>query len=174
MKSGVRRRHEILTVLDRAKGPVSATKLAQQFGVSRQVIVGDIALLRAENEPILATARGYLRTPGYQEYPIKALLAVRHQPEQTETELTILIGCGCLVENVMVTHPLYGELSGNLNLRTMEDVRDFLERMQQEGASLLSALTDGVHLHQVRCRNKTALAEAKKQLKDAGILLNKR
>ena len=54
------RRQAILEQLKRAEKPVSATALARQYGVSRQIIVGDVALLRAGGEPISATPRGYV------------------------------------------------------------------------------------------------------------------
>lgn len=51
------RRQAIRELLQRAKQPVSATALAAQFSVSRQIIVGDIALLRAAGADISATPR---------------------------------------------------------------------------------------------------------------------
>ena len=54
------RRQAIRELLQRAKQPVSATALAAQFSVSRQIIVGDIALLRAAGADISATPRGYV------------------------------------------------------------------------------------------------------------------
>ena len=49
------RREAILSRLEQACDPVSATALAGALSVSRQVIVGDIALLRASGAPIAAT-----------------------------------------------------------------------------------------------------------------------
>ena len=46
-----------MELLSRADAPMSATTIAGLFSVSRQIIVGDIALLRAGGVQILATAR---------------------------------------------------------------------------------------------------------------------
>ena len=56
---GKARRQEIIRLLSRTSGPISGSSLSGMLGVSRQVIVQDIALLRTEH-PILATAQGYL------------------------------------------------------------------------------------------------------------------
>ena len=89
------RRIKILEHLSKTTAPVSATVLAGMFSVSRQVIVGDIALLRAAGEDITATPRGYViskETPGL----IKTV-AVQHRPEETEKELCIFVDNGCIV-----------------------------------------------------------------------------
>ena len=54
------RREQIKQVLSQAAGPISASTLAARFQVSRQIIVGDIALLRAADVDISATPRGYI------------------------------------------------------------------------------------------------------------------
>ncbi len=51
-------RNAILQSLRGAERPVSGTSLADAAGVSRQVIVQDIALLRADGHDIVATNRG--------------------------------------------------------------------------------------------------------------------
>ena len=56
--TSAQRRQEILSVLQQARQPISAAALAQQFSVSRQIIVGDVALLRAQGQQITAPARG--------------------------------------------------------------------------------------------------------------------
>ena len=56
--TAAQRRSAIYAQLTQASAPVSATTFAQRFSVSRQVIVGDIALLRAEGHSITATPRG--------------------------------------------------------------------------------------------------------------------
>ena len=54
------RRQAIRELLQNSKQPVSASVLAARFAVSRQIIVGDIALLRAAGADISATPRGYV------------------------------------------------------------------------------------------------------------------
>lgn len=96
-----------------AERPVSATKFAKELSVSRQIIVGDVALLRASGEKILATPRGYIleRTNGQAEYTVACV----HDFENMEKELTIMVDNGCTVVNVTVEHPLYGQLTGPLH-----------------------------------------------------------
>ena len=59
MVEGTTRRKEILRQLQLSEKPVSASRFARDLGVSRQIIVGDVALLRAAGEDIIATSRGY-------------------------------------------------------------------------------------------------------------------
>ena len=56
--SAQERRRAVARALEEADGPVSAAALAERFSVSRQIIVGDIALLRAAGADISATPRG--------------------------------------------------------------------------------------------------------------------
>ena len=51
------RRTEILKLLQQEEKPVAARAMASQFGVSRQVIVQDIALIRAEGNDVISTNR---------------------------------------------------------------------------------------------------------------------
>ncbi len=151
--------------------PIAGHDLSQFLGVSRQVIVQDIALLRAEGHPIISTPRGYMfweRASG----SIRAVLAVRHSdaPEVVRGELVTMVTSGVTVLNVIVAHPLYGELVGNLNLSTVDDVDRFLQNMETLGATLLSQLTDGVHLHTIE-GSPDNIARAKQALAQKGLLL---
>ena len=51
------RREDIVRRLTISAEPISASSLAAAYGVSRQIIVGDIALLRASGEKISSTPR---------------------------------------------------------------------------------------------------------------------
>ena len=65
MIEGDIRREKIIEIMSNQKEPVSGSDLAKKFSVSRQVIVQDIALLRATNKNILSTNKGYfLYNPG--------------------------------------------------------------------------------------------------------------
>ena len=55
---GDARRQELLRLISKSQKPISGTELAQTLHVSRQVIVQDVALLRASKYPIFATNRG--------------------------------------------------------------------------------------------------------------------
>ena len=165
---GEKRRAEILNILGTAVKPVSASKLATQFSVSRQIIVGDIALLRASGQQIVATARGYL-IESNQEGVIAKIVCL-HRPDQTEEELTCIVELGGEVLDVIVAHPIYGELTGNLRIANKESVQRFIEAYREGQAALLSELTGGIHLHTIRCENQRVLASIKDALRQKGIL----
>ena len=109
------RRQAILDILNRSGQPVSATVLARQFSVSRQIIVGDIALLRAAGADISATPRGYV---AHQSSPAGLVrqVACRHDAQGMEAELNAMVDQGCTVLDVIVEHPIYGQLTGPLQL----------------------------------------------------------
>ncbi|MCC8078420.1 MAG: transcription repressor NadR [Oscillospiraceae bacterium] len=162
------RRADILLRLQSAAAPLSATALSEQYGVSRQVIVGDIALLRAAGAKIHATPRGYT-LPHSEQGGLLRTIACVHDEAQTEQELCILVDNGCTVRDVIVEHPVYGQLTGVLELRSRYDVSRFLELSAK--AAPLCSLTDGVHLHTLICPDEAALLRVRQQLDAAGILL---
>jgi transcriptional regulator of NAD metabolism len=164
------RRRRIVDLISQARDPITGTELAHLLGVSRQVIVQDMALLRAAGADIVATPRGYLgaRSRGGR-LTFREVLAVQHGRDQIEIELNTLVDLGIRVLDVIVDHPVYGELRGNLMLESRADVRQFMHRL--EGAEPLSALTRGVHLHTVETSRAGAIEEAREALSDLGILL---
>ncbi|MGB9886241.1 MAG: transcription repressor NadR [Moorellales bacterium] len=168
------RRQKILEYLRQAGKPVTGSQLAELMGVSRQVIVQDIALLRAEGKTVLATPQGYLWCPPSPETAPQAVIAVTHAPQDTELELNLLVDFGLRVIDVIVEHPIYGELRGYLMLQCRRDVQLFLERLREAGAGLLSTLTGGVHLHTVEYQREDDLRLACEALAARGILLKAR
>lgn len=164
------RRQAILDRLRTADRPVSASALAAGLNVSRQIIVGDIALLRAGGAEISATPRGYVlpqATDG-----ITRTIACRHTLAQTGQELDILVDNGCTVLDVIVEHPVYGQLTGQLQISSRYDVEQFLARIRDSDAAPLSLLTGGLHLHTLRCPNEDTYTRACAALKTAGLLLD--
>jgi transcriptional regulator of NAD metabolism len=141
------------------------------FSVSRQIIVSDIALLRASGADIVATPQGYLiprATRASQR--CRTLVACCHGPEGTQGELELIVDLGGTVEDVLVDHPLYGELKGTLALSSREDVRKFMAKMSGAGARPLSVLTEGVHLHTITARDEETLQRIVGALGEAGYL----
>ncbi len=164
------RRKAISAALAAADAPVSASALAARFSVSRQVIVGDIALLRAAGADISATPRGYVlsrKAPG-----VIRTVACRHTLDGTEQELLIMVDNGCTVLDVVVEHAVYGQLTGQLQISSRYDVEQFLARVQAHDAAPLSMLTGGIHLHTLRCPDEAAYDRACAALKAAGLLLD--
>ena len=163
------RRERIAKWLEQAQGPVSATALAKEFSVSRQIIVGDVALLRAAGLEIAATPRGYIlpaRSAGE-----RFTIACSHDSAQMQAELNAIVDQGCTVEDVIVEHPIYGQITAPLRLSSRYDVEQFVERCRKEAAAPLSLLTDGVHLHTVVCQDTACEERVKSVLRELGILL---
>lgn len=161
------RREAILERIHAAKGPVSATALAAEFHVSRQIVVGDVALLRAAGVDIQATPRGYV--PGTENSGVIGVLACVHAAQDMGRELNTMVDHGCEVLDVIVEHPVYGQLTGQLRLRSRHDVEQFLKKA--EGARPLSHLTGGIHLHTVRCPDEETLKRVTDALNKEGFLL---
>ena len=150
------RRKAIANVLRAADAPISASALAEKFSVSRQIIVGDIALLRSSGEEILATPRGYV-TPK-EARGIVRRVAVKHMPQEMEAEL-----------NTIVDQPIYGQLTGPLQISNRYEVSQFIERCKK--AEPLSSLTDGIHLHTLSCPDEAAFERTKSALRAQRVLL---
>ena len=163
------RRTKIIELLAASDRPMYATALAARCGVSRQIIVGDIALLRAAGANIVSTPRGYL-VPREVGGRLRTLVC-RHSAAELEPELNIMVDNGCTVIDVAVEHPVYGQLSGRLELSSRYDVGEFIRRVKEEGAKPLSVLTDGIHLHTLRCPDEDAFQRVRTALDAAGFLV---
>ena len=164
------RRAAILSVLERTDHPVSAAALAREFSVSRQIIVGDVALLRAGGLSIAATPRGYMLPEEHSG--LVRTLACRHRADQMEDELNAIVDAGGEVVDVIVEHPVYGQLTGLLGVRSRYAVAEFVRRVEEHGARPLSALTGGIHLHTVRCPDEKTFRRVRKSLEAENFLLN--
>ena len=162
------RRQNIIRILTGSTVPVSAGKLAGMFGVSRQIIVGDIALLRASGVDITATPRGYVLTKGSEG--IIHRIPCRHKPEEMKEELQILVDNGCLVRDVIVEHPVYGQLVGQLDIATRYDVDEFISKVMRSDAAPLSDLTGGIHLHTIFCPDEEVYRRVLDKLRESGFL----
>lgn len=163
------RRKSMLNTLKNSDRPCNATTLAETYGVSRQVIVTDVALLRAAGVSIHATPRGYV--VGREESGIRRRIACRHEAGDTERELCIIVDQGCTVWDVVVEHPVYGELTGALRLKSRYDVGQFIQKSSE--AQPLSLLTEGIHLHTVLCPDEQAFQRVCDALREAGFLLER-
>ena len=164
------RRQVILDMLQSSSQPVSATALAAKFSVSRQIIVGDIALLRAAGADISATPRGYV---AHQPSPsgLVRQVACRHDALGMEAELNAMVDQGCTVLDVIVDHPIYGQLTGPLQLSSRYDVSQFIARCARAEARPLSDLTGGIHLHTLSCPDEAAFQRVQAALRDMSVLL---
>ena len=165
--AGEERRQEILKYIEESEKPVSGQKLAEIFHVSRQVIVQDIALLRAGDREILSTNRGYVYKD---EKKAVRIFRVFHSDEQIEEELNIIVDWGGRAADVFVEHEVYGELRAALNISSRMQVRKFLEEIRSGKSRPLTSLTSGYHCHTVYADSEEILDRIQDSLKKAGIL----
>lgn len=169
---GEERRSFILQLLKDSPVPLTGSELANRTNVSRQVIVGDITLLKAKNEPIIATSQGYIYLKqNTSTYPFERTIACQHLPEDTEKELNMLVDHGVLVKDVKIEHKVYGDLTASIMVSNRQEVKQFMVNMQTTGASLLSELTEGIHLHTIAAASIEVLDNAEAALKAEGFLI---
>lgn len=163
------RRENLIKILSNQQDPISGTELSKQLGVSRQVIVQDIALLRASDYNVLSTTKGYLL---YQSTALKArrVIKVRHYTEQIEDELCTIVDLGGNVLDVFVLHEIYGEIVTPLIIRNRNDVYDFVKKVEQRKIVPLKELTAGVHSHTVEADSEQILDVIEKALRKKNYL----
>ena len=166
--NGEQRREKILHVLKKSNEAVNATALADMVGVTRQVIVSDIALLRASGVPVRAEHRGYVLD--VQRGIFKSIVC-RHGKESVRDEFYAVVDNGGAVLDVQVEHPIYGQISAAINVSSRYDADSFIKATSESGASQLSELTDGVHIHTLRVPSSYAFDRICNKLKELGILI---
>ncbi|MEG0575631.1 MAG: transcription repressor NadR [Anaerovoracaceae bacterium] len=166
-----KRRELILDKLIKSNEPSSATKLAKTFSVSRQVIVGDIAILRASGRNISATPRGYILDAPESTFPYIGIIPCKHNFDQLQTELYTIVDFGGTIIDVSIDHPIYGELFGQLNISSRYDADLFLSKVSENTALPLSALSGGIHLHKIGCKSEEIFAKISAKLKEENILV---
>ncbi|MBP1580818.1 MAG: transcription repressor NadR [Oscillospiraceae bacterium] len=171
MLTGAERREQLLAVLEGSVKPVSGTDLARQFEVSRQVIVQDVALLRATNKNILSTNKGYiLFRDDDKDKKAKRTVRVQHRDEEILQEFQCIVDCGARVLDVVVEHELYGQISVDLLIQNRQDAAHFVQQMQSCQSRSLNILTGGVHYHTIEADSEERLDRAVEALKQAGFL----
>lgn len=164
------RRSLLLKKIASAADPISASALAAHFGVSRQIIVGDVALLRSAGHEITATPRGYTMK-AESSGGILRQVAVKHTSAQMEDELNAIVDQGCTVLDVIVEHPVYGQLTGQLRISNRYEIKQFMSHCGRLEAHPLSKLTDGIHIHTLQCADEAAYERVKDELRKLNFLL---
>ncbi|MCP3741219.1 transcription repressor NadR [Rossellomorea sp. BNER] len=168
---GDQRRAVILNQLIDKGAPITGGVLAKLTNVSRQVIVSDITLLKAKNEPIIATSQGYMYMPQATIGVVERTVACQHSPDRAEEELNLLVDHGVTVKDVKIEHSVYGDLTASIMVSNRKEVTNFLEKIKNTGAAYLSQLTEGVHLHTLAASSEKQLTDAEDALKKAGFLI---
>ena len=161
------RRTEILKLLQQEEKPVAARAMASQFGVSRQVIVQDMAVIRAATPGILSTTRGYVIQ---QDSSCVREFKVRHESDQTAEEMNLIVDCGGRICNISISHRVYGRVSAEMDIRSRQDVNEFIQAINSSRSTVLSSATSGYHYHLVEAASEERLDLIEEQLKKAGFL----
>ena len=169
--TGEQRRSEIRRMLQQAQQPLTGTALARGLHVSRQVIVQDIALMRAEHLPILSTNKGYLLRADTACAPQpKRVFLVRHTNEQVMEEFMTVIDLGGRILDVSVEHELYGPIRADLLIENARDAAEFTERLAACRDNPLKVLTDDCHFHTVTAPSEKLLDLIEGELMARGFL----
>ena len=166
--TGSDRRAEIVRQIKESKAPVSGQRMALAYGVSRQVIVQDIALLRASGYDIISTNRGYLLNA---PRTVSRIFKVQHTDEQLEEELCCIVDLGACVENVMVNHRVYGHMEAPLGINSRRKVAEFLEDIRSGKSSPLKNITSNYHYHNVSADSEETLDMVEQALSEKKFLI---
>jgi transcriptional regulator of NAD metabolism len=157
------RREYIIKALVSNSEPQKGSILATELGVTRQIIVKDIAILRAEGNNIIATPEGYI-IPKNQRPKVRKIVAVCHRSEEIEEELEVVVKYGGSIVDVIVEHPLYGEIRGMLMIKTINDINNFMKKFHEVKAEPLLKLTGGVHIHTIEAESEEAMSNIMEEL----------
>lgn len=159
----------IIDILSKKQTPVSGTSLTKKLDVSRQMIVKDISLLRTRGYEIRSTSRGYIYYPNKK---IRRMIVVSHEPKRIGEELRLIVNNYGRVLDVIIEHPVYGELKGRIDVGSEEDVSRFLARLRGSSAfPLLRLSTEGIHIHTIEVDNEEHFKRILKKLDEAGFLV---
>ena len=166
--TGAERRERIIETMKHSNVPVSGTALAKKYEVSRQVIVQDIALIRAAGHDIISTHRGYVLET---KPAVKRVFKVRHTEEQLEDELQTIVDLGGTIANVKVRHRVYGEMKAPLHIHSRKQVQDFVEDIRSGKSSPLMNITSHYHYHEVEADSEETLDQIESELEKKGYLI---
>ena len=164
------RRIEILSALKESILPISASAFAKDFSVTRQIIVADIALLRASGYPIRAEHKGYVLEK-VENNEIRKRIVVKHGAKEVTEELYAIVDNGGKVLDVIIDHSIYGKISAELNLSSRYEVDLFVKRISDENVTPLSLLTDGLHIHTIAIKNLESYEKIIEKLSELKVLV---
>ncbi len=167
MKAQIRR-EEIINLLLSQDKPISGTALAERFSVSRQIIVSDIAVIKASGYEILSTHYGYVM----QKSPlVERVFKLKHTTDETEDELSLIVNLGGTVVDVFVWHKVYGKMKAQLNIFSPMHVKQFIEGVRSGKSSELMNITGGYHYHTIRAESESVLDKIEEALYKKGYIV---
>lgn len=168
--TGGERRGRLMELLGGARDPLSGAALGRELGVSRQIVVQDIALLRSSGARIVSTSRGYLMEGAGRP---SRTFKVRHSPDQTADELACVVDLGGRVEDISVNHRTYGRIAAPLGIGSRRDIDRFLSEIASGASSLLMTVTDGYHFHRVSADSESVLDDIESALRARGYIVER-
>ncbi len=165
--SGQERRERIIQILKESGEPISGVELAKQLQVSRQIIVQDMALIRANGIDVTATNRGYVCSVTKEA---RRVFKVIHTDEQVEDELNLFVDLGGKVEDVFVYHKVYGVIKVPMNIKSRRDVLKYMEGISSGKSTNLMKLTSNYHYHTIVAEDEQILDLIQGELQQKGFL----
>ena len=165
------RREYIKNLLTKNNSAYKGQFLAEELGVTRQVIVKDIAITRAEGVNIIATPEGYLIQNEKDNF-VRRVIAVSHRRDDIYNELECIVKFGGVIEDVTVEHPLYGEIRAMLMIKTLVDIEEFTKKFKVSSVQPLTSLTKGIHVHTIKSDNEEIIERIIKELKEKRYLIS--
>lgn len=169
--TGTERREAIIDMMRKDQTALSGTKLASIYKVSRQVIVQDIALIRAAGYDVISTNKGYILNMPVDNEIVEHIFKVNHTDEQIEDELCSIVDLGGKIVNTMVNHKVYGHLEAPLNIKSRRNVAEFMEDMQNGKSSPLKNITSGYHYHTITADSEETMNLIEKMLREKQFLV---
>ena len=164
---GEERRNQLLNILASSNVPVPGGALSRELKVSRQIIVQDISLLRANGAVIYSTNKGYLLQ---EEKKHSRVFKVFHSDEQVEEELSAIVDAGGQIRDVFVYHKVYGVIKADMNIKSRRDIRTYMEEISTGKSSLLKNVTSGYHYHTIDAESEEILNAIQEELAQKGFL----
>lgn len=164
------RREKIISVLQVSDKPISASRFANEFSVTRQIIVADIALLRASGYPIRAEHKGYVLEKSDSQTMTRRVV-VKHGNDEVQDELYAVVDHGGKVIDVIVQHSVYGQIVAELNLSSRYDVDRFIKHINETDAKPLLLLTEGLHIHTIEIKDEATFESIVERLNALHILV---
>ena len=165
--NGQERREKIIKIIKNSSKPVAGTELSKQLGVSRQVIVQDMALIRANGIEIMSTNRGYVIQDSIDA---SRVFKVIHTNNEVEEELNLFVDLGAKVEDVFVYHKVYGVIKATLNIKSRRDVKLYMEGISSGKSTNLLNLTSNYHYHTITAEDEQTLDLIQDELNKKGFL----
>lgn len=166
--TGTTRRAQILDSLRNSTVPISGSALARQFSVSRQIIVQDIAIIRAAGYDILSTTKGYLLK---QQTVHTRVLKFTHNEEQMHDAMTTIVDLGGWILDLFIYHEIYGKLNAELSIRSRRDIKQFIAQYESDSDGIITTLTSVDHYHTIGADSVATLDLIEQTLRTNHLIL---